>query len=404
MLVKIIRGIALLLLGISIGIAAAILAGSGRVWWYANKMSPRQALPTSSPSPVVLNAPPQPDSLTDKDRVDLYGKRADDLERLLSLLITISTVYAIVLGLGAYAQVKDSASRIEKLEESLSQEAEKTKNEVLRIFPLFEGIESQMTRTMNVLLGLLPRIDIAQKRFDDLSASEKEAVFYYEKSIAATELFNVRSFKDKRSGIFHVLGNFYALKYVASDRKDGELLQRSLFYLELAIHLDPTNVGALNDRGYIALRIYQTENRDEALRYYTESVAADPEQQRARYNMAWIYHKNGNYTESIATVTEALSKIKWQLASDKARLSDLRYHRACSRAREECKKPPAKRNFEAVFDDLEEILRNESTDWPNIIAAFKEDIKEGGDLFEAINSGQRGQKIAEKFLNLHRQR
>jgi tetratricopeptide (TPR) repeat protein len=106
---------------------------------------------------------------------------------------------------------------------------------------------------------------------------------------------------------------------VASDRKDGELLQRSLFYLELAIHLDPTNVGALNDRGYIALRIYQTENRDEALRFYTESVAADPKQQRARYNMAWIYHKNGNYAESIATVTEALSKIKWQLASDKAR-------------------------------------------------------------------------------------
>jgi tetratricopeptide (TPR) repeat protein len=389
---KVLKIIALLLLGIMLGVAGAVFSGAGRLWWYANKTTARQPLPV---------APAIPDAIADlKDRLDLYAKRADDLERLLSLLVTVSTVYAIALGINAYAQVKESATKIKDLEDSLTREADTTKNEVLRLFPLFDGIEYQMIKTMSELLELLPRLDIAQKKFDDLKPEEKQAVMYYEKSISATELFNMRSFKDQRSGIFHVLGNFYALKY-EKDKKDADSLQRSLYYFRKAIDVDPKSVEALNDRGYVALVIYETKNLTEALRYFSESLAADHEQQRARYNIAWIHKHQGNYAESVRLITEALSKIKWQKAPDKARIADLHYNRACSRARLEAGKPVANRDFNAVLDDLEKVLKNDSADWGNLLNDFRDDTQPNGELFDAVNSDPRGKEIFSKFFGTH---
>lgn len=49
-----------------------------------------------------------------KEKLDNYSKRADDLQRLLSLLLTLTTIYTIVLGVSTYASVQNNLRESEK--------------------------------------------------------------------------------------------------------------------------------------------------------------------------------------------------------------------------------------------------------------------------------------------------
>src|SRR5204862_4947851 len=74
--------------------------------------------------PPSLNYNPSADAV--KERLELYGKRADEIQRVLSILLGASAIYGFALALSAYAQVrqltdqaksqvKDSTQEIDKL-------------------------------------------------------------------------------------------------------------------------------------------------------------------------------------------------------------------------------------------------------------------------------------------------
>src|SRR5579872_5834422 len=88
------------LLWIFIGAALATVVATGRFWWQQ---------PVNGP---VFEGK-TPEALSEK--LDAYGKRADELDKLLALLLGLSTIYAIALGLSAYQQLKDSADKLEDL-------------------------------------------------------------------------------------------------------------------------------------------------------------------------------------------------------------------------------------------------------------------------------------------------
>jgi len=335
-----------------------------------------------------------------KERLDLYGKRADDIEHLLSVLLGLSTIYSIALALSAYAQVKDSAKKIDDLTGDAKAEVrksyeltEKTKADILKIFPMFETIESRVNFMMHHLLDLLPRLDLHEKTYADLSGEEKEQIFYYEKSVSALEIFNVKPFSDQISGIFHGLGSFYALKYEHGGRGTREDRERSIFYLEKAVALDGKNVKALNDRGYLALRIDAQPDYDTAKKYLKQSLGIDDDQQRPRYNLAYIAHMQKDYKESVAQITEALDRHKWQVSPYAPRRLDLYYQRACSYVRLGIN-PDSNAvkvdYFEFAVKDLKVIAEHPDTDWKGILEAFcgtKEivgDKDNGGDLYPLI--------------------
>jgi len=85
--------------------------------------------PTSTSAPLGTVAPIT--NLTDaeqalKEKLDGYSKRADDLQKLLSLLLTLTTIYTIVLGVSAYASVqnnlRESEKGIERLDRLVSEQ------------------------------------------------------------------------------------------------------------------------------------------------------------------------------------------------------------------------------------------------------------------------------------------
>lgn len=318
-----------------------------------------------------------------KERLELYGKRADDIQRLITILLTVSTIYGIALAVNAYTEVKNSAQKVDKL-------LEKTEADVLKIFPLFEAIESSINNMMHHLLGVLPRLDLHEKTYASFSAEEKEKIFYYEKSVSALEVFNMKPFSEQVSAIFHGLGSFYALKYQA--QKTPQDRERSVFYLEKAIELDPKNVKALNDRGYAALVMDQ--DFENAKKYLTKSLDIDDDQQRPRYNLAYIAHMQKEYLKSVEHITEALARHKWQVSPYAPRRMDLYYQRACSYVRlgiAAGTPPPKVDYFDFSVKDLKVIAEHQDTDWKGILTAFcgtKETVGDkdpGGDLYPLVD-------------------
>ena len=66
-------------------------------------------------TPVSSQTSPTSDKETIfKDKLDGYGKRADDLQKMATLILGLSTIYAIALGLSAYTSVQANLEQAEK--------------------------------------------------------------------------------------------------------------------------------------------------------------------------------------------------------------------------------------------------------------------------------------------------
>ena len=69
---------------------------------------------TTTPTPMVTatNTTDREELL--KEKLETYSKRADDLQKLISILLGLSTIYAIVLAVGAYTSVQSNLQQAEK--------------------------------------------------------------------------------------------------------------------------------------------------------------------------------------------------------------------------------------------------------------------------------------------------
>jgi len=383
-----------------LGIGLAAIVASAELWW------PVRVARAGVPPAVTVS---QVEGLI-KEQLDLYSKRADDLERLLSLLIAISTVYAIALSWNAFQQARESADRLEKIRteteairQGAKKEAEKIRDDVLKIFPVFEGMDDAIRSTMHKVMSLLPRIDLFERKFEHLDSREKEQILFYEKTMSASEYFNLRSFKKMTSEIYHGLGNFYALKSVSESNSNRPALEedreRSRFYLERALDLDEENVGALNDRGYLAMSLDSPPRQEDAKTYYERSLRADPEQQRARYNLALVMHRQSppDYEGSIHLLTEALDRRRWQEMPDSQHIPEIAYNRACSRTRlaERKSEPDRMSLLNDAMSDLRKVFSRNDVNWSSVGKPFLHDITKGEDLSLLAEKPEFREEIAE---------
>ena len=188
-------------------------------------------------------------------------------------------------------------------------------------------------------------------------------------TIAASEYYNLEFMHAEISKIYHRFGKFYVLNSglqrpeptssVPSGAKPAVSepdLDRARFYFRHAAELDRQNAPALNDLGYVQLLTGQIAESKGA---FEKSLAIDPNQQRARYNLAFIA-LDLDPAESIRLLTEALRMPKWQgsqLAQDHA---DILYQRACARTKlgKSVSGKERKEQFELAMNDLETAFKN----------------------------------------------
>ncbi len=351
-----------------------------------------------------------------KEKLEAYDKRADELEKLLALLLGVSTIYAIALGFSAYQQLKDSTDKLEKLSDKAEKKIEQLPDEIAHIrmdakdeiqefvvkvvskFPLFADMDIAIRTIMDHLMRLLPVIDWRDEDYGKLKDQEKQEILFYEKTVASLECFDLQRNPHIRgtiSEIYHGLGNFYGLKYVADGRRQNEDKERARFYLNRAISHDSENSGALNDCGLYALQIEDPPDLKLARKRFNESLGADSDQQRATYNLAWIEQEEGNLSRGEDLLSHALGMTKWQ-KNLPPRIGSILYNRACARARLGARETDTTKRGEWLSKSLDDLnatfpAGKAPYDAENV-ATFKQDIQTGGDLsFLASNDPWRAE-------------
>ena len=391
------------LLWIFIGAALATVIAAGRFWWQQ---------PVNGP---VLKGK-TPEALSEK--LDLYDKRAEELDKLLALLLGLSTIYAIALSLSAYQQLKDSADKLEDLRKEAQDKINQLPGEIANIkatarddlndfalrmqskYPLFADMDIAIRGIMDRLMHLLPVLDWSDEDYRCLPPQVKQEILFYEKTVAAFEYYDLERIPKVRltaSEIYHGLGNFYGLRFVLESHLEEDK-ERSRFYLDRAIFYNPENVGALNDRGFLAMNLDKPPDFAKARKTFTESLAADPGQQRARYNLAYVEHvEKGNYARSKQLLSEALEKKAWQNGSPARHRASILYNRACAYARLGESDVSQKQNyFDKALADLKEMCDVGIADRAELPKSFKDDLQPGGDL-SPLTSGNPWMKQVEEI-------
>jgi hypothetical protein len=257
------------LIGLVLGIGCTALWASGVLWWPLE----RRILINSDKASL------DQELQSYKDRLEFFGKRADDLERLLTLLLAGSTIYALAVAYNGYQQAKDAKDKLEslkteaqtevtrlkvdtakditdlttqfndKLKEllgntttqidkldlhvkektgsmelqfkelntSAESQVERIEEQIARKFPLFKDMDFAITTTTNRILHLVPILDLVESSYSKISPQEKELVLFYEKAMAVFECFDTHFLSHDISNIYRGLGTFYALRYDAAN-------------------------------------------------------------------------------------------------------------------------------------------------------------------------------------------
>jgi hypothetical protein len=344
--------------------------------------------------------------------LDAYKTQADDLQRLISLLIGLSSFYALVLGVSSYFTAQHFVDRSKESSEQI----DRYREQMEKTYPAFINFGSHINEAIDNLMLLLPNKFERDEFWAKLTEKDKQLILFSERSMAFVEHLN---WAEKRIAILYQgLGKFYSAWYevergraaqsVALMSHGGlpipveDLAVRAFFYLERSIERDPKNFSALNDFALACADLAelppersgdrQEEFAKRAQSNWTRSLALEPRQQRARYNLAALTADQGKIEEAIVMLVDALKYRNWQNEPNPLRTKDVHYNLACYRSQVGAKHESQQTEWQSLLNaavaDLEKACeRYESEDRvrKQTLDTLIDDCKPGGDL-EWLNS------------------
>lgn len=227
---------------------------------------------------LATNAPAATDYL--KDRLELYDRRARDLQWILAALLATGALFTLLQGVFAFVSVQnfnstvdatlrkasDAAAKIDSTRAELEtqfqrrivavEDEAKSRIEDLRKkleaqFPIAGRIEDSLNDALWLLDGYFQDADWYEDLYDKLQPNQRQQIVFHEKVIAGFASLNVPRLDEPLSRAFRGLGSFYTSRFRRV--KDSDDLDRAKFYFSLAIHRSSTEFVAQNMLGYIAL-------------------------------------------------------------------------------------------------------------------------------------------------------
>jgi hypothetical protein len=292
-----------------------------------------------------------------RDKFDSYKIEAEDLQRLVSLLVAFSSLYALVLGVSSYISAQGLLERSRENAEQI----ERQRKQIEESFPFFKKMGKRMNEVKENLERLMPDSDVRDDYYDRLDPCERQNIEMVEQSAISWLYFlDFDDAAELASEIFRNLGKYYSAKYkrqsdalkhdieeslapqtsaVASciDAKERErrltmLGERAGFFLKSSIEKNRKNFLAYNDLAYLTQDI-EGDGSIAAEELYRRSIRLESKQQRAYYDLAIILSFQKKYSESESLSTKALEYINWQAQPNSDRGKDIVYNRACYRDR-----------------------------------------------------------------------
>jgi tetratricopeptide (TPR) repeat protein len=360
-----------------------------------------------------------------KDRLELYDRRARDIQWILAALLATGALFTLLQGVFAFVSVQNFNSMVEATLKKASDAAAKIddtraelKTEFQRRFATVEGeaksdieglrkkleaqfpIASRIEDSIKEALSVLPGYfqdpnwyeggNWGDNLFAKLRADQRQEILFYERVIAGCATLSPPRLDEQLSYTFRGLGSFYTSRFKTV--KDPDDLERAKFYFGRSIRCSSSEFVSLNMLGYIA-RTTEPPDYDEAERWFRKSLATRPGQQRARYNLADIaYHRDKDYQTTITHYREALQQEKWEeYRSTLDNQTYVRFNLSCTLARS-WSSSNSKYEAEEALNLLEEAIR---TGAKYLRDYLPQEIEPGGDLAGLRASLEYAERLAE---------
>jgi len=362
-------------------IIASIALGAAGAVLFA-QVQPVAPIQVAAPA---TNAPAAADFL--KDRLELYDRRARDLQWILAALLATGALFTLLQGVFAFVSVqnfnstvdatlkkaseaavkidstrveleKEFQRRIARVEGEANSRIEDLRKKLEAQFPIAGRIEDSLNEALSFLDGYFQDADWYEDLFEKLRPDRRQEILFYERVIAGFASLSLPRLDEPLSRAFRGLGSFYTSRFLTL--KDSDDLNRAKFYFSRAIRRNSTEFVSLNMLGYIALGTKPPDYNEAGL-CFLKSLANRPGQQRALYNLADIaYHRDKDYPTAIKRYREALQQEKWEYRSTIENQTLIRFNLACTLART-WNSSNREADAEEALKLLEELLKTGAT-------------------------------------------
>ena len=388
--------------GVVIAAATAVLLLSVYLLWNA---PPWDYLPLQRSYTSDLDARAQ----VLEDKLEIYSRRVNDMEKLVIILLGISGLYAIVFILTvdlntrsvnrkvdrALENVKDQiGASMSDLRELKEETREALRAESKEAVDRLQEVHRQATETIEKIFGGAGSdLEAIQRRIAALgdvepSEEQKQEVLHYEGALPTMELFDAFRLGPRLACIYRTLAHYY-------DRRDPA---RARFYLGRAQTVAPKDFESANELATLALDRRPPDYR-QARRYFEASLAARQDQQRAKYGLARIAHAEGDLETAAGLLESAIASPNWENTPDPANAALVHYALDCALARrgQSASMGEQSQDFLRATLELEAAFAHPSRQLEQMLA---QDTEEGGDLFVLASTPPYGKLVDDLLLNV----
>lgn len=349
-----------------------------------------------------------------KDRLELYDRRACDIQWILAALLAAGSLFTLLQGIFAYVSVSnfnssmdaalkkatESTEKIDKSRSTLETEfrekissftaeakhrADDLQSKLEAQFPIAGRMEQSLNEALWLLDAYFQDANWYEKLYEKLQAQQREEILFYEKVIAGFAALNLPRLDEPVARAFRGLGSFYTSKFL-KDKSPSDL-DRAKFYLQRAIQRNPKEFASLNMLGYIALCCEDSPKYDAAENHFKQSLSVFKDQQRAIYNLASIsFRRDQNYEQAISFYRLALKKSVWEFGQDEENRTYITFNLACSLS-----KLWVTRKEDGLAEEALLQLRNALSEGPSYIACYlKSECAKEGDFASLRDSEKFG--------------
>ena len=310
----------------------------------AIKKSPPMVIPMAPPDPSVPSSERESLEKEALAQEKVFAAERDEITSLndsVKFLISVAGVFAILLGAASWSalreQRREAGEALSVQEKKFAIEfegllshskisldgVERLRDEVQRDFPMFGRMRANFAVILYGLQSACARLQPDDDTYKSLRWDEEQRILFYESAITTALLLDTKDHDKQLSEIYRLLGVFYGSRYFFNRKestKDSPRidLDRSRFYFDRSIDLDPKNYLSYMHAGHFTQYYDDTELERASIDYYQRASVVGENYQKPFTSIAMIELEGfGDPDRALRTLEQAKSKPKYDVDRDR---------------------------------------------------------------------------------------
>lgn len=271
-----------------------------------------------------------------RQQATIARDQIDMLKQLATLLIGLSSLYAVALGITSYLNLQNVLEQAKQKKgeiDTLGSKVENIQKDLEKTAPAIVAAQRSIDSVTVRLQQLLPSTDVEREEFYDVHLGEEQRQEIIAMEPLATIFGRHALGPLEAARMLHGLGRFYNARHARLKRRED--LERAYYYLLTSVALNDQDFSAHNDLGNVLDKLAAGDPKRRALLrtrardHYEQSLSLSKVQQRALFNLANHAADDHDFQQASDQLGEALKRDKWQTDFFASRRRDILYNRAC---------------------------------------------------------------------------